>query len=293
MPSSVKLRTVACLTSLLAAAAVMAAPPRDAKVMLSKNSSLPSGTVIREIREIRAENGTRTITEGGKVMARDGARYVHRVNLVKHLGGNDRDQVSVRDSARECLFYLGTVAPASTEGATPLQALDLRMRRVSGRWSHELDKGTPTDLQRAALVEFSQIADLVGVLGLCTSPQPRAKGESWKVDEHRPAGRAYGYVVAEKIECRLEDVSEVEGVPHARIAVTGELKVERPLNINGAMKVTFTGTVTRRLSDMLDVETTLTGDFSYSGPVIAQGKPAEARIDLPWKLTRTQKIEAK
>jgi hypothetical protein len=57
------------------------------------------------------------------------------------------------------------------------------------------------------------------------------------------------------------------------------------------VNITFDGTIMHRLSDMLDVETTLSGNFSYSGPVMAGGKPAKASIELPWKLKRTQKIE--
>jgi hypothetical protein len=277
----------------LAAAAASAAPPREAKVMLWKNNSLPSGTVVRETREIRSEDGKRRTTDGGKALATEGIRYVHRVNLLRRLGGGDREEVSVRESVRECVFYLGAVPPPADEAGTPLQSLDLRLRRVSGKWTYELDKGTPTDVQRAALAEFNQLADLVSVLALCASPQPRAKGESWKVDVPRLPGKGYGYVVTETLECRLEDVIEGEGGPQARIAVTGKLKLERPLGLNGSVSVTFAGTITRRLSDMLDVEASLNGTFSYTGPVVADGKPATTSIEVPWTLTRTQKIEPK
>jgi hypothetical protein len=270
-----------------------AAAPREAKIMVWKSNSLPSGTIVRETREIRSENGRRTTSESSKVLATEGVRYVHRVNLLRRLGGADREQVSVRDSARECVFYLGLVPPPAAETGTPLQSLDLRLRRVSGRWNYELDKGTPTDIQRAALAEFGQLADLVGVVTLCASPQPRAKGETWKVDVPKPPGKGYGYVVPEPLECRLEDVIEGEGGPHARIGVNGKLKLERPLGLNGMVGVTFAGTITRRLSDMLDVETALNGTFSYAGPVMADGKPATTTIEVPWTLTRTQKIEPK
>ncbi len=300
MTPRVKLRTMArrngglmFFAAALAAGTTSGAPPREAKVMLWKSNSLPTGTVVREVREIRSENGKRTTAEGGNVLAMEGVRYVHRVNLLRRLVGGDREEMSVRDSVRECVFYLGALPSPATETGTPLQSLDLRLRRVSGRWIYELDKGTPSDIQRAALSEFSQLADLAGVMALCASPQPRAKGESWKVDIQKPPGKGYGYVFPETLECRLEDVTQGEGGTQARIAVSGKLKLERPLGLNGSVSVTFTGTITRRLSDMLDVETSLNGNFSYTGPVIADGKPATTSIEVPWTLTRSQKIEPK
>jgi hypothetical protein len=212
---------------------------------------------------------------------------------VRRLGGGDREQVSVRDSASECVFFQGQAAPPASEAATPLQSLDLRLRRVAGRWVYDLDKGTPTDAQRAALAQFGQFADFTAVLALCTSAQPRAKGESWKVEAPRPSGKAHGYVVPEGIECRLEDVTEADGESLARIAVNGRLKLERPMGFNGSVSVTFAGTIMRRLSDMLDVEAELSGTFTYTGPVVVEGNPADLSMELPWTLTRTQKIEPK
>jgi hypothetical protein len=275
----------------LAAATVIVAAPREAKVALSKSGSLPSGTVIREVREIRVENGKRSISAGGKALGNDNVRYLHRINVVRRLGGGDREQVSVRDSVSECVYYTGLTPPPVSETGTPLQALDLRVRRVAGRWVYDLEKGTPTEPQRAALAQFGQFADFVGVLDYCTSAQPRAKGETWKAATPKPSGRAYGYVVPESLECRLEDVTEVEGAAQARIAVNGKLKLERPMGFNGSVSVTFAGTIVRRLSDMLDVDVSLSGTFSYAGPVVTDGKPADLRMELPWTLARTQKIE--
>jgi len=276
---------------LLAVVTATAAEPRGDKVVLWKKNTLPIGTQIRETREIRGENGTRTIT--GENASATTVRYVERVNMVRRLVGNDRIEVSIRDGVRECVFYLGNMPPPPAESPTPLQGLDLRMRSVSGRWLYELDKGKPTEPQRFALAMLGQYADLLGVLALCITPEPRAKGETWKVNVPRSTGKAYGKAVPEELECRLEDVVEGEGGPQARIAVSGRLKLERPLNLNGSVTVTFAGTIGHRLSDMLDVETSLRGTFLYSGPVMAEGKPGKASIELPWTLTRTQKIEPK
>jgi hypothetical protein len=300
MTPAVKLRTCArrsygmfFFTVLLAGGTLLTAAPREAKVVLWKNTTLPAGTAIREVREIVGENGKRTITQEGAASV-NGLRYLHRVNMVRRIVGGDRIEVSVRDSVRECFFYLGVAPPPSNQGASPLSAQDLRMRRVSGRWIYELENAAkPTEQQQFALSELGQFADLLGVLANCYSPEPRAKGETWKVTPRRAPGKGYGMVETEFLECRLEDVVDGEGGQVARITVTGKLKIERPLNLNGTVEVTFAGTVMHRLSDMLDVDTNLSGTFSYTGPVMALGKPAKADIELPWKLTRTQKIEPK
>jgi hypothetical protein len=300
MTPSVKLRTCARLrggflafTVLLAGGTFLIAAPREEKIVLWKNTAPPSGTSIREIREIVGENGKRTITQESDTSV-NGLRYVHRVNMVRRIVGNDRIQVSVRDNVRECFFYLGNTPPPANPLATPLSAQDLRMRRVSGRWQYELDNAAkPTEPQQFALSELGQFADLLGVLAYCYTRDPRAKGETWKVTPPRPPGKGYGMVETESLECRLEDVVDGEGGQIARIAVAGKLKIERPMNLNGSVAITFAGTIMHRLSDMLDVDTNLTGTFSYTGPVMALGKPAKADIELPWKLTRTQKIEPK
>jgi hypothetical protein len=300
MTPPVKLRTMLrrrcsfVFFGIVITAGVIAAP-RDPKVTLWKNSPMPLGTVIRETREIRGENGKRTTTDDATKNANSNAmRYVHRVSMVRRLVGTDRIEVSVRDCVRECLFFTAGMAPPSNEFAMPISALDLRMRRVSGRWVYELETGKPSDAQKFALGELGQFSDLLGVLALCISPQPRAKGETWKVDQFpKPPGRGYGYVMPEFIECRLEDVVTHPDGDLARIGVTGKLKVDRPLGVNGSMSITFAGTFMHRLTDMLDVETNLTGEFTYTGPVMADGKPAKALIELPWTLKRTQKIEPK
>jgi hypothetical protein len=282
------------LLGLVVIASVVAAA-REPKVTLWKNIPMPPGTVIRESREIRGENGKRTTTDDASKNATTNAmRYVHRVSLLRRMVGTDRIEVSVRDCVRECVFFMGGMPPGPSEISMPINALDLRMRRVSGRWIYELDTGKPSDGQKFALAELGQFADLLGVLALCISPQPRAKGETWKVDQFpRPPGRGYGYVMPEFIECRLEEVIAHPDGDLARIGVTGKLKVERPLNLNGSVSITFAGTFMHRLTDMLDVETNLTGEFTYTGPVMADGKPAKALIELPWTLKRTQKIEPK
>jgi hypothetical protein len=59
------------------------------------------------------------------------------------------------------------------------------------------------------------------------------------------------------------------------------------------MTLTFGGTIVRRLSDMLDVDVALSGVFSYAGPVVVDAQPVDMSMELPWTLTRTQKVEPK
>jgi hypothetical protein len=59
------------------------------------------------------------------------------------------------------------------------------------------------------------------------------------------------------------------------------------------MTLTFAGTIVRRLSDMLDADLALSGVFTYAGPVVVDAKPVDMSMELPWTLTRTQRVEPK
>ena len=71
------------------------------------------------------------------------------------------------------------------------------------------------------------------------------------------------------------------------------------MNFNARMEITFSATVVRRLTDMIDVDTKITGQFVAVAAAIAD-KSVSAKnetiilnYDYPFTLTRTLKVEPK
>ena len=188
------------------------------------------------------------------------------------------------------------LTPPSAPNETPhtLNSKTLRLRKKTGHWVFDLLQGTASPADQKMLDELSFTADLLEILPACIGNSSRKVGETWKTELPAPRGKAYGWIVAEKLESTLVAVEDKPAGAMATITINGKFKMERPLNVNARMEVTFSATVVRRLTDMLDVDTKITGLLdAVAAAVSDKREPINLFYNYPFTLTRTLKLEDK
>jgi hypothetical protein len=280
------------LLFLLISVHLNAADTSAGPVDLGAPSSLRTGTLLREKREVRVQEGK------GRMLKASSAddffcRFVQRVNLVRRLLGTDTEEVQVREMLCELINYNGP-APQPAEQAGPLVGKTLRLRKSDGKWKCALVGGKPTAAQQKFLNDLAFTRLLLEIPEACLLNQTRKAAETWKVSINESSGKDYGAVVAKDIECTLAAVDEHTDGPQATVHLVGTFTMERPINYLSRIEVAFDITLVRRLSDMLDVNTKITGNLKNIAQVNdAEGKPAELILELPYTLVRTQAIERK
>jgi hypothetical protein len=263
-----------------------------AAVDLSSPSSLRTGTLLREKREVRVQEGK------GRMQQSNSAnvfltRFVQRANLLRRVLGSETEEVQVREMVCELTNYNGN-APPPAEQPSPLVGKTLRLRKSDGKWKYAVVGGKPTVEQQKFLNDLAFTRLLLELPEACLLNQSRKPGETWKVSINESTGKDYGAVVAKDIECTLAAVDERPDGPLATVHLVGNFSMERPMNFLSRIEVAFDVTLIRRLSDMLDVDTKITGHFKNIGLVNDQdGKAAQLTLDLPYTLVRTQAVERK
>ncbi|MFZ2277132.1 MAG: hypothetical protein WAW39_05005 [Prosthecobacter sp.] len=261
-------------------------------VDLGAPSSLRPGTLLREKREVRVQEGKGRMQKSSS--ANDFfCRFVQQANLVRRLMGTDTEEVQVREMLCELINYNGP-APQPAEQAGPLVGKILRLRKSDGKWKCALVGGKPTAEQQKFLNDLAFTRLLLEIPEACLLNQTRKAGETWKVSINESSGKDYGAVVAEDIECTLVAVDERSDGSQATVHMVGKFTMERPMNYLSRIEVAFDITLVRRLSDMLDVNTKITGNLKNIAQVNdAEGKAAQLILELPYTLVRTQAIERK
>lgn len=277
------------LVGLLAFTAAL--PAAERPVVLGRPQSLRSGTLLREKREVRVETG-KTKQETGANTTNATTRFIQRVNLVRRVLGSDAEEVQVRELVKECAHFTG--APPPPNETTPLLSKTLRARKKTGHWDYDLVQGSPTPEEAQSMADLAFAADLLELLPVCIGSGSHKPGDIWKTAIPAPRGKAYGWIVPDSLESTLIAVEDKVDGPHATVTIAGKFQMERPMNLNARMEITFSATVVRRLSDMLDVDTKATGQFVASAQ---SAGPNREKIllsyDYPFTLTRTLKIEPK
>ncbi|WP_397384088.1 hypothetical protein [Prosthecobacter sp.] len=280
------------LLFLLISVHLNAADNSGGPVDLGAPSSLRTGTLLREKREVRVQEGK------GRMQKSNSAndffcRFVQRVNLVRRLQGTDTEEVQVREMVCELINYNGP-APQSVEQAGPLVGKTLRLRKLDGKWKCALVGGKPTAEQQKFLNDLAFTSLLLEIPEACLINQTHKAGETWKISINESNGKDYGAVVAKDIECTLAAVDEHPDGAQATVHIVGNFTMERPMNYLSRIEVAFDITLVRRLSDMLDVNTKITGSLKNTAQVNdADGKPAQLILELPYTLVRTQAVERK
>ncbi|MBN8417986.1 MAG: hypothetical protein J0L73_03645 [Verrucomicrobia bacterium] len=280
------------LLPLLISVHLNAADTSGGSVDLGATSPLRTGTVLREKREVRVQEGK------GRMQKANSAndffcRFVQSVNLVRRLLGTDTEEVQVREMVCELVNYNGT-APPPAEQAGPLAGKTLRLRKSDGRWKCTMVGGKPSAEQQKFLNDLAFTRLLLEIPEACLLNQTRKPGETWKVSINESGGKDYGAVVAKDIECTLVAMDERPDGALATVHIVGSFTMERPMNYLSRIEVAFDITLIRRLSDMLDVNTKISGSLKNVAQVNdADGKAAQLILELPYTLVRTQAIERK
>lgn len=261
-------------------------------VDLGTPSSLRTGTLLREKREVRVQEGKGRMQKSSSTNDFF-CRFVQRVNLVRRPLGTDTEEVQVREMVCELINYNGP-APQPAEQAGPLVGKTLRLRKSDGKWKCAMVGGKPTAEQQKYLNDLAFTRLLLEIPEACLLNQTRKAGETWKVSINESSGKEYGAVAAKDIECTLAAVDERPDGKEATVQIVGSFTMERPMNYLSRIEVAFDITLVRRLSDMLDVSTKISGSFKNIAQVNdAEGKPAELILELPYTLVRTQAVERK
>jgi len=267
-------------------------------ITLGGGPPLRTGTLVREKRELRIEAG-KTKQEIGKEVTNVTTRYLQSVHLMRRMIGNEAEEVQVREFVKECAHFMMGTAPPPDGNPSTLSSKNLRFRRKSGHWSYEMMQGSPTPEEAMSMAELAFAADLLEVIPTCIGTGSHKLGESWKTQMDSPRGKAYGWIAPDQLESTLVATEDKADGPHATIAINGKFRMERPMNFNARMEITFSATVVRRLTDMIDVDTKITGQFVAVAAAIAD-KSVSAKnetiilnYDYPFTLTRTLKIEPK
>lgn len=263
-------------------------------VALGGGKPMRSGTNIREKTEIRVEGG-KTKQEIGKDITELNTRFLRRIHFMRRIIGGDVEEIQVREFYQDSCHFMGVTPPTdANELPHTLASQNLRTRKKSGHWVFDLLLGTASTQDRKLLDETAFIADLLEILPTCIGTGSRKPGETWKTEMSAPRGKAYGWIVPDGLESTLVSVEDKPDGALATITISGKFKMERPMNFNARMEVTFSATVIRRLADMLDVDTKITGKFdTVAASVSEKREPINLFYNYPFTLTRTLKIEDK
>lgn len=266
-------------------------------VVLSRNVPMRSGTVLRELFHINVERGI-TRVEAKSGISQLSTRWMHRYNLVRRVQGAGAEEVDVREHVCQTGNFTGNLVPGG-EDFGPLSSKTMRARRRANGWEYLLKDGKATASELNCLLDLGFASGLLEIIPAAIGTQPRKIGETWKADIQNPRGKAHGLPVLQALETTFGSVENRDEGPHAHLFITGSFTVQRPLGYNASLEVSFAVALTRRLADMLDVETKITGNFKntyaaiYRASENAANEPATFVQDLPYTLTRTLKIEAK
>lgn len=274
----------------LAAGMLHAADRSGELVEVGSQSATRSGVTLREKREVRVAAGS-TKQETGADVVKATTRYVQRVNLVRRLLNADSEELQVREYVKECVNFTGQ-PPAPNENMA-LLGKTLRARKKGGHWDYNLHQGRPTDVEAQSLADLAFAADLLEILPLGIGTGMHKPGDQWKV-EPSSGGKDRGFIILESLETTFVSQEIKPDGPYATFTIEGKFHIERPMTLNARMQVTFTATVIRRLSDMLDVETKASGQFLASAQ--AAGPKREKILlnyEYPFTLTRTLAVERK
>lgn len=288
----------AFLMSLVAAPVLLVAQDKQKAVSLGGSTPPRSGTVLRERLMIDVQRGT-TKVEAKSGNTEMSTRWLHRYTLVRRIQGGGSEDVEVREHACLTGNFTGNMAPPDTETSGPLSSKKLRARRRTNGWEYQLKDGKATAPELNCLLDLGFAAGILEIIPAAIGTQPHKVGEDWKADISSPRGKAYGIPVLKDVNTALGSIEKRDDGDYAHLFVSGSFTLQRPMGYNAVLDVSFAATVVRRLSDALDVETSITGTMKndYSGlwrsDENAKDEAAMFHQVMPYKLTRTQSVEGK
>jgi hypothetical protein len=266
------------------------APP-EKPVVLHGRSTLRSGTVLREKREVLVSSGTMTVQAAAKQVL--GMRWMQRHSLVRRIQGSSAEEIEVRDHSVEAArFAPGGPQPGSAIQPGPLMGKKLLARRLTSGWDFRLAEGKPTVEQNDALLKLAFFSSILEIIPAALGTQSRRPGESWKPNLPMPRGKANGIAIFKDVEVGFGSIEQRPDGPHAHVFISGSFTMQRPLGYLASAQATFGIAITRRLSDLVDVETTIKGIFKDEATIRLEGGASGSLAhDFPYVVTRSIEIE--
>ncbi|MFN7564819.1 MAG: hypothetical protein ACK5TH_23800 [Prosthecobacter sp.] len=262
-------------------------------VAISGKAGLRSGTMLREKREILVEKGTATLQQASGEKRSVSTRWLLRHNLMRRVQGTGAEEIEVREHTfEETQFALNGPAPASQETRGALNGVTLLARQRGGGWNFDLKDRKPVERQNAAILDLQFFANVMEIVPAALGTQTRRPGEMWKPVIPAPRGKAYGLPVFKDVEATFGSIEERDDGPHAKLFISGSFTMEQPMNTVSRLEITFAIALTRRLSDLLDVETEIKGTYKDSIQTrLDDGKTGFMFHDYPYVVKRTISIE--
>ncbi len=267
-------------------------------IVLNRDVPLRSGTVLREVLDIRVVRGSTQITakSGNRQLS---TRWFHRYNFARRIQGGGAEEIDIREHVCQTGNFNGTTPPPSAEDFGPLNSKTLRARRRTNGWEYSLKDVKPTPADLNCMLDLGFISGLLEIIPTAIGTQAHKPTETWKTTIPVPRGKAYGIPAIKDLETTFGSLEDRPDGQHAHLFITGSFTMQRPMAFNAVIDVTFAVALTRRLSDMVDVETKITGSFKNTYPALyradenAPNEPATFTQDLPYTITRTLKLENK
>lgn len=292
------MKAFAALSCVLVAVAPVLAQQSGKPVSLGRNQPLRSGTVLRELLRVAVEGGETRI-EANSTNRQLSTRWIHQYTLVRRIQGGGSEEVEVRAHTCEVGNFPAGALPPSAETFGPLGNKTLKVRKRTVGSEFMLAQGTSISAEQSCMADLGFLSGLLEIIPAAIGTQPRKVGETWTTQVQNPRGKAYGIPVLKDLEATLGSLEERDGESYAHVFVSGSFTMQRPLGYKATIEVSFAAQVTRRLSDMLDIDMKVTGRFKNSYPsmvTFAENTPAESATfvqDFPYALTRTLKLEPK
>lgn len=251
------------------------------------NTNPSSSVTHREDTSIRLTDGKFSLGLGEKALAGKANAYLHDVVERSHPSV-DSQKVAVLDSTRNILLSFGTKSSEPKDQPGQLAGKNLTGKRANSRWSFELADGRkPTTEEAKALHQFAGYTEFSEVFSLLYGTEPRNVGDTWKPDLSML--KKYAPDLEAGLSCKLEEITEHNGVRCARVSIQGTVVGRIGSNIK--VDIEINGNVFRDLQHLIDADMDLIGTFKYTG---AFGNNANggttAVINAPLTLKRTVKV---
>ena len=292
------MKAVAALSCVLVAVTPVLAEPPDKAISLKPDQPMRTGTVVRELIHVSVEGGkTRIEAKSGPVEY--STRWMHRYNLVRRVQGNAAEEVDVRDHVCERGNFPVGPLPPPAESFGLLSSKSMRARRRPTGWDYSLKDGKANAGEQSCLLDLGFASSVLEIIPVALGTKPHKVGDTWAADIPNPRAKVSGMPTFKDVETTLGSVEERADGSYAHLFIHGSFTMERPLGYKASLEVTFNILLTRRLSDMLDVEAKITGTFKsqYEASFVAAENGSAERAmftqDFPYTLTRTLKLEPK
>jgi len=283
-------RFIPAAVSIAACAVLPCAIHAADSVVLASDHQPVAGLVLEESTTIELNGGTMAVMLGAQPL-KGAANALLRDRLTRSFESADEQRLEFHECTRSIRFAIG-----SKPGDPKLAGGKLGGKKVTGKrepdggWKFTLADGKASAAEQNALRQFSAFDVAVRSVARLYGDEPREIGKPWRPDFSTLASAYPGLTVT--IDCRLDELKEVEGDRRAKIAIGG--LVTGVYGKRNRIEARFAGFITRSLRDQTDVEADLSGTLRFRGTIGKSdeddGGGAEATLEAPLTLKRSVKV---